>query len=366
MKAILLVFSGLFGAAVGSFLNVCIYRIPRPGLSVLRPRRSFCPSCGKGIAAVDNIPLVSWVVLGGRCRSCHSPISVRYPLIELLTALSFLWLAEKYLLAGEPSFAAFFIVGALTCALIVASFIDVEFRIIPDEITLGGMVLAPAVVLLEPRIHDPALDGGLGRGLESLAAWLRPISGALPEFLKTRSGAALLSAVTAGVLFALGFLLYARRGKGRAGGEGELRSSILTGVLAGSSGSLLVLSLVRPDLLLVPRVQVFWGALLGMAAGFTLVYVVLVLASWVFRKPAMGFGDVKLMALLGAFTGWLGVIHGFFLACLVGSVVGVFILLRYRSHYLPFGPFLAVGGLSMILIPELFQGIVRWYIGLFQ
>ena len=108
-----------------------------------------------------------------------------------------------------------------------------------------------------------------------------------------------------------------------------------------------------------------WAALVGMAVGASLVFLVGEVGSRVFRKPAMGFGDVKLMGLLGAFTGWAGVLAGFFLACLLGSVVGIFLLVRYRSRYLPFGPFLALGCLSMILWPESFARLMRWYSHLF-
>src|SRR5262249_25460909 len=139
----------------------------------------------------------------------------------------------------------------------------------------------------------------------------------------------------------------------------------LGGVLGGVIGGMAALSVLQPDILLTPQAHSFWAAMAGMLCGSTLVFLVGVVGSKVFRKPAMGFGDVKLMGLLGAFTGWTGIVAGFFIACFVGSVVGIYLLLRYGSRYVPFGPFLALGSLSMILWPEVFQRLLAWYMSLF-
>ena len=131
---------------VGSFLNVCIYRLPREQ-SIVRPR-SRCPHCQKPIAWYDNIPLLSYVALGARCRHCRSPISWRYPLIEALTGISavvvFWWFG-----AGLLALIYF----AFVCALIVVSFIDLEFQIIPDEISLGGLVVGVLLSAALPALH---------------------------------------------------------------------------------------------------------------------------------------------------------------------------------------------------------------------
>jgi leader peptidase (prepilin peptidase)/N-methyltransferase len=103
-----------------------------------------------------------------------------------------------------------------------------------------------------------------------------------------------------------------------------------------------------------------------MLVGSSLVLLVGIVGTWLFRKPAMGFGDVKLMGLLGAFTGCVGVIEGFFFACILGSVIGIVILVRTGSRYLPFGPFLAAGAFVVILWPEALGNALRWYMGLFQ
>jgi leader peptidase (prepilin peptidase)/N-methyltransferase len=123
-----------FGAIVGSFLNVCIHRMPRSE-SVVWPS-SHCPHCNKRIPAYDNIPFVSYIFLRGRCRFCRKGISLRYPLVELLTALTFVLFYGRWGLSYD-----LFFYLLLACGLIVASFIDIAHRIIPDEISVGGMIM---------------------------------------------------------------------------------------------------------------------------------------------------------------------------------------------------------------------------------
>jgi len=124
----------ILGAIVGSFLNVCIHRMPKSE-SVVWPR-SHCPKCKKRIPGYDNIPFISFILLKGRCRLCKEKISLRYPLVELLTALIFLAFFMRYGLTYDLFF--YFILG---CALIVATFIDISHRIIPDEISIGGIIV---------------------------------------------------------------------------------------------------------------------------------------------------------------------------------------------------------------------------------
>ncbi|MFH1578311.1 MAG: prepilin peptidase [Candidatus Omnitrophota bacterium] len=124
----------IFGSLIGSFLNVCIYRMPL-GQSIVKPR-SFCPQCKKKIPWYDNIPLVSYLILGARCRSCKNFIPVRYFLVELITAGVFLLFYIKYGLGFNFVFYTIFV-----CGLIVATFVDFDHRIIPDQISLGGIVV---------------------------------------------------------------------------------------------------------------------------------------------------------------------------------------------------------------------------------
>lgn len=124
----------LFGLVVGSFLNVCIVRLPH-GRSIATPP-SHCPRCGTGIRFYDNIPVISFIVLRAQCRKCGAPISWRYPAVELLNALVYVWVVHEFWLGGEA-----FMIMALCSSLIVITFIDYDHQIIPDVITLPGMVV---------------------------------------------------------------------------------------------------------------------------------------------------------------------------------------------------------------------------------
>ena len=134
------------GSCIGSFLNVCIYRMPREQ-SIVRPR-SRCTHCRRSLAWYDNVPLLSYLLLGARCRHCRKPISWRYPAVEGLTGLSTVAVLTRF---GDGAVGVVYL--AFVCALIVASFIDLEFRIIPDEISLGGLALGVALSLLLPSLH---------------------------------------------------------------------------------------------------------------------------------------------------------------------------------------------------------------------
>lgn len=149
--------SAVFGAAVGSFLNVCIYRIPLEK-SVIRPR-SACPRCGAPIAAHDNIPVVSWLLLGGRCRHCRAPISARYPIVEALTALLFaaVWRRYGWDLRTPVYWLA---IGGLT----LGAFVDLDHLFIPDRVTLGGIAAGLALSGVVPALH------GAGNWLDGLSA----------------------------------------------------------------------------------------------------------------------------------------------------------------------------------------------------
>jgi len=260
----------LFGAMIGSFLNVVIYRLPRSdeGLSVSTPRLSVCPRCKTTIRGYDNVPLVSYFVLAGKCRSCKAPIPFRYFFVELLTATLFAVVALRF--EGDWPLAAVY--ALLTAALIAVTFIDVDFRIIPDKIDLPGMALAPAVSALVPALHG-------------------------------------------------------------------------YGPLSGSQGDLAPLGLALENQRLMAALSSGFGILVG--AG--IIYAIGLLGSLVFRKEAMGFGDVKLLGMIGGFLGWKGVLLVLLLACLAGSVVGIIVKLVTRDSYIPFGPFLSVGALGVIL-----------------
>ena len=134
----------VFGLVCGSFLNAVVHRLPR-GIGLAHPRRSFCPQCGRSLPWYENIPVLSWLWLRGQCSGCQARISARYPLVELLTAVLFLWLWWSF----PPALAAAYMV--LVGILIAGTFIDLEHMILPDVLTLGG---AAAGVVLSVLVAD--------------------------------------------------------------------------------------------------------------------------------------------------------------------------------------------------------------------
>ena len=256
----------LFGLCLGSFLNVCIHRLPK-GESVVRPR-SRCPRCGRPIAAYDNVPLVSYLLLGGRCRACRARISPVYPVVEAATGVTLLAIYWRYGLSS-----AGFKAALLGAALLVLFFTDLRERLLPDRVTLPGIVVGFLLAF-----WVPAEDG------------------------------------TAALL-------------GRAAGAGPLHP--------------LVLSVA--DALL--------GALLGAGLLFVLGEV------WyrVRGVEALGFGDVKMMAMVGLFLGVKLTVLTLLLGSLLGSLLGgLYILLAGKSarYELPLGTFLAFGGWVALLWGE--------------
>ncbi len=254
----------LFGLVIGSFLNVCIHRWPRD-LSVVRPR-SHCPKCLKNIAWYDNIPLLSYVILGGRCRHCGAAISVRYPVVELLTGAVFFSFA--YSLGASVVCAKMCVLGALLIGLI---FSDLEERILPDELTLGGLLLGIGFAVFVP----PGLPGEP----ESVAHLLYWFAGFTPpQRVDWLIEAILSAALPAGCL---------------------------------------------------------WGG------------------GWLYEKfrhrEGLGFGDVKLVAMAGAFLGLSGSLFTVFAGSLAGSILGYgYIRLRGKdpsTYELPFGTFLGAAAL---------------------
>ncbi|MEW6301154.1 MAG: A24 family peptidase [Thermodesulfobacteriota bacterium] len=247
-------FTFLFGAAVGSFLNVCIYRLPLQE-SVVFPA-SHCRACATPLPWYDNLPLLSYLFLRGRCRSCGVSFSPRYLLVELLTALLAVGLVWQFGLTVTTL--SYFV---LCAALIVITFIDVDYQLIPDVISLPGIVIGFLFSLVSPTL-----------------TW----------------------------------------------------SSSLLGIALGA------------------------GVLLAVAEGYRLLT----------GREGMGGGDVKLLAMIGAFLGWRAVPFTLFAASFVGSVVGVAVMVRQQANThlaIPFGPFLAFGALCYLFFGE---RLIAWYLSL--
>lgn len=242
------IFGALFGAVIGSFLNVCIVRLPADQSVVSPPSR--CPKCGKPVEWRDNIPVLSWLLLRGKCRGCQEPISILYPLVELATALLWAGMAWYYGLSLEALKGAIF--GTL---LIGIAMTDAREYIIPNEFTFGGLVIG--LVL------------SAAGGLESVLA-----------------------------------------------------------------------------------------ALIGAAVGFGLLWLVGVAGRWAFKEEAMGGGDIKMMAMVGSFVGWQGVLLTIFLGALAGTAIFLPLTLIGRKRLVPFGVFLAIGAAVTYVIGP---SIIEWY-----
>lgn len=248
-------FAFLFGLLIGSFLNVCVYRLPRD-LSVVRPR-SFCPSCETMIAWYDNIPLLSFALLGGRCRHCRAKIPWRYPAVELATAILFGW--SLYSFGPTPEAAKLCIFSAITVTLIAS---DLEERILPDEFTLGGTLAgfvlawliplnAPIAGLIAPSIGNPhvlsLLEAGIGAFISG-GSILAVAKGY--EWLRHKEGMGLGDVKM--VLMVGAFL----------GLQGALLTLIF-GSMAGGVGGLAYILLTRKD---ASTYQLPFGAFLGASA----------------------------------------------------------------------------------------------------
>lgn len=253
MSWITLFFGFVLGTIVGSFLNVCIHRIPQ-GKSIVSPP-SHCPRCKTPIRFYDNIPLVSFIILKGRCRKCEAPISLRYPLVEFLMGLFSLILLLRFGIST-----LYLIYLAFFASLTLVSFIDLPLRIIPDVISLPGIVIGLVISFLHPQM--------------------------------------------------------------------SVKDSLI-GVLLGG-GSL---------------------------------YVVASVYHLITKREGMGGGDVKLLAMIGAFIGWKGVLFTILCSSFIGTVVGVTLMLVSSAdskYAVPFGPFLSLGAVIYVLWGE---ALITWYLG---
>ncbi len=211
---------GTLGLFVGSFLNVCIYRLPREGQSVVKPRRSHCPACGHQITWRENLPILSWLIQRGRCTACAGRIAWRYPFVELLTGLLFglaCWLTP---LTSWPLLAIHLLVLS---GLVVATFVDFDFFEIPDEVSIGGIVVAPLLAFLVPELHADT--------------WLaqRVSDGAGVDRFGSLVGALAGMGVGGGTLWAIGWLGSKAYGR-EAMGFGDVKLMTAAGGFLGPGG----------------------------------------------------------------------------------------------------------------------------------
>ncbi|MEC7922693.1 MAG: prepilin peptidase, partial [Planctomycetota bacterium] len=293
-------------------------------------------------------------------RACQSAISIRYPLVEILTGLLCGLVAWRFHLELGGGIASCIFLLVLFCGLLVAAFIDAELRILPDEITVGGMHLLPPAMLVFQDLRWAPRAGAP----RELLAWR---SASLPSWDVSTGAALAILCVVALLFFAAGCLLYRRYRSWRLPGEANGFFSVsLAGLLSGLSAGLGVAVCLLPAFEGSVPAYNLASSLLGMLTGSALVFIIGVVGTLVFRKPAMGFGDVKLMGLLGALTGCWGAVSAFFLACILGSIVGIPRRLISGDRHLAFGPFLMIAGVFVYLWRDAVDLALQWYMGLFS
>jgi leader peptidase (prepilin peptidase)/N-methyltransferase len=320
-RGFVLFFLFVLGSCIGSFLNVCIHRFPakrrlRDQLWALNSHSSGCPRCATAIQWRDNIPLLGWLMLRGRCRSCRLPISMRYPLVELLTAVLFVVVYQCEMpvnfwggveTAGLSTFdgpqtvvtlhspvlwlhVRYGLHIAMVCCLIVATFIDLELWIIPDGSTVPLMLSA----VLVHTIFGQCWIVPLWFQDASIAATLRS---ALPE----------------------------------------------------SVSWLMFMWDAGPFAAQQPHLHGFLVSTAGLVAGGGIVWLVRIIGAYVLRREAMGFGDVVLMAMIGSVIGWQPVIVVFFAAPVLAIGVAILSLVLRRRDEIPYGPWLSLAALLLLL-----------------
>jgi leader peptidase (prepilin peptidase)/N-methyltransferase len=346
-----LVFFAL-GCIVGSFLNVCIYRMPLD-LSVVSPP-SHCPHCKYSIPFYLNVPLLTWLMLKGRCKNCGAPISPRYFIVELLTGLVFLgcWLAF-----GRQSPALALVYSIFLAGLIVATFIDFEHLIIPDEITLGGTAAGFVISFFLPSLHHVRSYG----------------QGIAQSVLGILAGAGLIYAVVR-----VGKLLFGRH---------KLKLPLEATIVFSET------ALCLPDKE-IPYEDIFYRksdtivfharTLELVDRGYadvtvrlspsrlrigdeeiapeTVAHLEAVCSEVVVPREAMGLGDVKFMAAIGAFLGWQAILFTFVIACMIGAVYGAGMVMSHKQKWsgrIYFGPFLALAATVWIFAGP---ALISWYI----
>lgn len=338
---------------VGSFLNVCIYRMPLD-LSVNEPKRSFCPHCKKQIPWYQNIPIWSWLTLGGKCANCKKAIPVRYLLVEALTGLCFLtlWLVFPWQLALPYM--------VLLGIFIPATFIDIEHYIIPDELTIGGTVAGILLALLFPPLMGAntwwisGLYSLLGAATGFFTLW------GVVELGKLAFGKKALK------LDAPSTFHWHRihdDATMKVGNDSLQWSEIFS---RESDQLLLEASDIKIDGKKLPdtSIKFFYNRLVTSKKTIDLMTIETIEAKatrLVIPREAMGFGDVKFLACIGAFLGWKAVFFTILASSLIGSLVGITALLLRRREWsakLPFGPYLAFGAVLWMFFG---QHLLDWY-----
>ena len=374
----LAIISFIIGASIGSFLNVVIYRLPR-GISVNKPRRSFCPTCNYKIPFYLNIPIISWLILLGKCRNCSSKVSIRYLLVELISGVLFLacWLIYALPLSGQFQVTYYLVLPGwfLISLLVSASLIDYEHQIIPDALNVIGLISGLIFAIMFPLIPFNIM------GVDSFfnsdeITWYK-------SFIISLLSGAFGFLIIYSIVF-LGKIVFGIKvlSKNKSNEwnivEGEENPVLLFDDQEINFEDLffvgtekLVFECQKFDLngneIITDKVSVFydridynnesieisdWVSVGGKSVKIT------------YHREAMGFGDVKYMAMIGVFIGWKGILFTLFTASIIGTVVslpGKILKSDNALNRIPFGPFLSLGAIIWLFYgPQLLD----WYINL--
>jgi leader peptidase (prepilin peptidase) / N-methyltransferase len=347
----------VLGSMVGSFLNVCIHRMPLDQ-SVIHPG-SHCPHCKYSIPWFLNLPLITWLYLRGKCANCRSPISIRYFLVELLTGLTFL---ITWIVFGHRSAPLALVYCLVLAGFIVATFIDIEHFIIPDEITIGGIVLGFVLSALVPELHHTP-----DRALALKASFLGILVGGGVVYLILRGGK-------------LAF------GKEKVQLAGESRIVFTESSLQLPDKELRYDEIFyrKSDMIQLHARTIelpdrcFWNSPLSLSPAELKVgdarfnpeevpHMEVVTSELILPREAMGFGDVKFMAAIGAFLGWHATIFSLMLSAVLGTLVSLIAIAVRRAAWtsrIPYGPYIAVAAIIYIFLSPDLQTMWRDYVTL--
>lgn len=349
----------VFGTIVGSFLNVCIHRMPLEQ-SVVNPP-SHCPHCKYSIPWFLNIPLVTWTFLRGKCNNCGAPISVRYFLVELLTGVAFVacWLNFGRI---SPLLALAYCV--VLVGFIVGTFTDLEHMIVPDEITLGGTVAGFLLSFAVPLLHETA-----DRGLAMRSSLIGIAVSAGMVYLILRGGKLLFGRERVKLepdsrLIFTDTHLKLPDGREIPYGEILYRDSDTLRLYA-KTIELPEICYFKKDLSL-NRAELRIGE--DTFKPEEVPHMELVTSELALPREAMGLGDVKFMAAVGAFLGWRAAIFTFFGASVIGTVASVFVMAlrgREKSGKIPMIPLLVMAATIWIFLPQKIHDFWRGYLGMF-
>jgi leader peptidase (prepilin peptidase)/N-methyltransferase len=346
----------VFGAVIGSFLNVCIHRMPLDQSIVTPP--SHCPHCNQRIRWIDNIPLVSYLALGRKCRHCGAGISPRYFLVELLTAVLFLliWVSFK-----DSHSVLCPIYWLLLAGLIAGSFIDFEHYIIPNELTQGGVVVGFLI-----SIAVPSLQHTQSNGLATLRSLAGILAGGIMLYMIAEMGKLLFGRYhvklppDTTITIADGKLklpdeeiplsdLFSR--------ESDKIRFIATTLRFADKEFHNVKAIVRENTITVDGVE-YPLADLGPIEATT--------SQVILPREAMGMGDVKLLAAIGAFLGWQETMFSVFLSAAAGSIVSLTLIAVGKKDFqsrIPYGPYIALGAVVWVFAQDRLLAIIAGYLG---